>query len=109
MAAINRLTEAQYSLIRENNSTRLSEEEINPECAHPQDDLGLPIIPGVTPSPNCVQRRSRRASLQEDVEIEFGSTNRMLAIFIQNIAYSYSLYSYKDDHIVHVSLSTCSA
>ncbi len=68
MVAIGNLTDAQYSLITEDNSTRLSEEEINPECADPQDDLGLPVIPGAE-RPSCVQARRRRQTDSESMSL----------------------------------------
>ncbi len=60
MVAIGNLTDAQYALVTEDNSTRLGEEELNPACADPLADLNVQPIPGVTPSPNCVQRRKRQ-------------------------------------------------
>ncbi len=60
MVAIGNLTEAQYSLVTEDNSTRLSEADSNPECADPLKDLDLRPIPGLTPSPNCVRGRRRK-------------------------------------------------
>ncbi|XP_064389266.1 uncharacterized protein LOC135337282 [Halichondria panicea] len=61
MVAIGNLTDAQYALVTEDNSTRLGEEELNPACADPLADLNVLPIPGVTPSPNCVQRQKRQA------------------------------------------------
>ncbi len=59
--AIGNLTDAQYALVTEDNSTRLGEEELNPMCTDPEADLNLQPIPGVTPSPNCVRMQKRQA------------------------------------------------
>ncbi len=63
MVAIGNLTDAQYALVTEDNSTRLGEEELNPVCTDPEGDLNLPPIPGVTPSPNCIRMQKRQADI----------------------------------------------
>ena len=63
MVAISNLTQAQYALVTEENSTRQDPDVLNPPCINPSTDLNLPPNPDLKLSPDCVQRRKRQAEI----------------------------------------------
>ena len=63
MLVISNLTEAQYALVTEDNSTRRSNEFLEPPCVDPVKDLNYPPLSGVTLSPECLSRAKRQSDL----------------------------------------------
>ncbi|XP_064389329.1 uncharacterized protein LOC135337329 isoform X2 [Halichondria panicea] len=60
MVVIGNLTKAKSALVTEDSNTQLGEE---PVCSDLLADLNLQPIPGVTTSPNCIQRQKRREKI----------------------------------------------
>ena len=81
MVAIGNLTQAQYALVTEENSTRQNPEELNPDCTDPFKDLNLPPNQGVTLSPECPQR-AKRQTVEITSDSEFTLAVTYLIIFM---------------------------